>query len=215
MQQETSKRIISSIIIIPIALFFILKGSFFFIFFMSIFFLVTSYEWYQMTKKKIYFYPGLLFLLFSSYSAFLFRNDNNESIFFFLLVLLTCVSTDIGGYIFGKIFKGPKLIKISPNKTYSGMFGGFFLSIISINIFLNYDNFFVNSNYEFTPELFLLVLLVSSVSQIGDLTISYFKRISKIKNTGKLIPGHGGLLDRVDGLIFAVPFSYILFKLFY
>ena len=125
------------------------------------------------------------------------------------------ISTDVGGYIFGKIFKGPKLIKISPNKTYSGMFGGFFLSIISINIFLNYDNFFINNNYEFTPELFLLVLLVSSVSQIGDLTISYFKRISKIKNTGKLIPGHGGLLDRVDGLIFAVPFSYILFKLFY
>ena len=215
MQQETSKRIISSIIIIPIALFFILKGSFFFIFFMSIFFLVTSYEWFQMTKKKIYFYPGLLFLLFSSYSAFLFRNDNNESMFFFLMVLLTCVATDIGGYIFGKIFKGPKLIKISPNKTFSGMFGGFFLSIISINIFLNYDNFFLNNNYEFTAELFLLVLLVSSVSQIGDLTISYFKRISKIKNTGKLIPGHGGLLDRVDGLIFAVPFSYILFKLFY
>ena len=84
-----------------------------------------------------------------------------------------------------------------------------------LDTFLNYDNFFVNINYEFTPELFLLVLLVSSVSQIGDLTISYFKRISKIKNTGKLIPGHGGLLDRVDGLIFAVPFSYILFKLFY
>ena len=161
----------------------------------------------MMTKKKAYKFYGFLFLIFSFYTFY----ELSLELSLVFLVILICVSTDIGGYIFGKIFKGPKLTKISPNKTYSGMFGGFFLSIISINIFLNYDNFFINNNYEFTPELFLLVLLVSSVSQIGDLTISYFKRISKIKNTGKLIPGHGGLLDRVDGLIFTVPFSYILF----
>ena len=136
MKQETLKRIISSVIIIPTALFFILKGSFFFIFFISIFFMVTSYEWFQMTKKKNYFYPGLLFLLFSSYSAFLFRNDNNESIYFFLMVLLTCVATDIGGYIFGKIFKGPKLTKISPNKTYSGLFGSYSAILLASSLLI-------------------------------------------------------------------------------
>jgi phosphatidate cytidylyltransferase len=214
MKQETIKRILSSIIIIPIALFFIIKGSFFFIFFTSIFFLVTAYEWYQMSNKKKYLYPGLIFLFFSTYTAYLFRNDNNNDAFLlFLIVILTCVATDIGGYVFGKIFKGPKLIKISPNKTYAGMLGGFFLSIISVNIFLNYAQLLEFNYIEFTPVAFILVLLISTISQIGDLVMSYFKRKSKIKNTGKILPGHGGLLDRVDGLIFAVPFAYLLFKL--
>ena len=213
MKQETIKRILSSLIIIPVALFFILKGSFFFIFFMSVFFLVTAYEWYQMSKKKKYLYPGLIFLFFSVYSAYLLRSsDNIEDFLIFLFVILTCVATDIGGYIFGKIFKGPKLIKISPNKTYSGMFGGYFLSIISVNFFLNYTDSLGYKIIEFTLEVFILVLLISSVSQIGDLIMSYFKRTSKIKNTGKILPGHGGILDRVDGIIFAVPFSYLLFK---
>ncbi len=213
MKQEIIKRILSSIIIIPIALFFIIKGSFFFIFFMSIFFLVTAYEWFRMSKKKKYLYPGLIFLFFSTYSAYLFRgSDNDVNLLLFLFVILTCVATDIGGYIFGKIFKGPKLTKISPNKTYAGMLGGFFLSIISVNIFLNYSSSLGFSIIEFTQRVFIMVLLISSVSQIGDLSLSYFKRISKIKNTGKILPGHGGLLDRVDGLIFAIPFAYILFK---
>ena len=213
MKQATIKRILSSIIIIPVALFFIIKGSFFFIFFMSIFFLVTSYEWYQMSKKKKYLYPGLIFLFFSSYSAYLLRgDDSNENFLIFLIVILISVSTDIGGFMFGKIFKGPKLIKISPNKTYAGMFGGYFLSIIAVNSFFNNAHFLGFNDVEFTSLVFILVLIISSVSQIGDLVVSYFKRISKIKNTGKILPGHGGLLDRVDGLIFAVPFTYLLFK---
>ena len=216
MKQETFKRILSSIIIIPIALFFIIKGSFFFIFFISIFFLVIAYEWYNMNKKKKYLYPGFFFLFFSIYSAYLFRNDDsNEAFLIFLIVILICVATDIGGYIFGKVFKGPKLVKISPNKTYAGMLGGFFLSIISVSVFLNYiqQKYLLESeSWQFTLEGLILVILISSASQIGDLIVSYFKRISKIKNTGKILPGHGGLLDRVDGLIFAVPFAFLLFK---
>ena len=213
MKNETEKRILSSIIIVPIALFFILKGSFFFVFFMSVFFLVTSYEWYQMSKKKEYLYPGIIFLIFSSYATLLLRGNNDENLLTFLIVILICVSTDLGGYIFGKIFKGPKLTKISPNKTYAGMFGGYFLSIILVNIFMNYSHSLgITNSRDFTQETLVIILLISSVSQIGDLIISYFKRLSKIKNTGKLLPGHGGLLDRVDGLIFAVPFAYILFK---
>ena len=215
MNHEITKRILSSIFVLTIALFFIIKGSFYFIFFMSIFFLVIAYEWYQMSRKKNYLLSGFIFLSFSTYSAYLLKGTTSTEEFYFLMVILTCVATDIGGYIFGKIFKGPKLIKISPNKTYAGMFGGFFLSIISVNFFFNYA-YELNFGYkfkDFTQEVFILVLLISSVSQIGDLVVSYFKRKSKIKNTGKILPGHGGLLDRVDGLIFAIPFAYLLFKI--
>ena len=206
MNQEITKRILSSIIIIAIAFFFITKGSFFFIFFLSICFFITSFEWYKMTKNKNYFLLGLVFLILSFLSAFLLRkiflND-------FILVILICISTDIGGFVFGKTFKGSKLIKISPNKTYSGMIGSFFLSIISALYYTSYYGLI----YWTDNVLLITVILISSVSQIGDLTVSYFKRISKIKNTGKIIPGHGGLLDRIDGMIFAIPFAFIFFKM--
>ena len=203
-------RILSSIILIPMALFFIIKGSFYFNFFIFICFLVTAYEWYQMNKKNINFYSGLFFLIFSFYTVYLFRNVN-EDLVLFILVLITCITTDIGGYIFGKIFKGPKLTKISPNKTYAGMFGGFFSSIISANFFLYYAPSEIELAGKMSLEVFVFVILISLVSQIGDLIISYFKRLSKVKNTGKIIPGHGGLLDRIDGMIFAFPFTYFYF----
>ena len=213
MKKETINRILSSIILIPLAFFFIIKGTFYFNFFIFICFLVTIYEWYQMNKKKKHLYYGLFFLIFSFYTVYLFRNDENLFIFF-LLVLITCIATDIGGYIFGNIFKGPKLTKISPNKTFAGMFGGFFLSIIIANLFFNNNPLKIEVPEKMTAELFIFVLLISLVSQIGDLIVSYFKRLSKIKNTGKIIPGHGGLLDRIDGMIFAFPVTYIIIIFF-
>jgi len=205
MNQEINKRILSSIIIIAIALFFIIKGSIFFIFFLLVCFFITSFEWYRMTKSNNYYLFGLILLILSFYCVFLFRNAGQTD---FLFVILVCASTDIGGFSFGKIFKGPKLTKISPNKTYSGMIGSFFLSIISALIYTNYYGLIY-----WTDNLLLIaVILISFISQLGDLTFSYFKRKSKIKNTGKIIPGHGGLLDRIDGMLFAIPFSYILFK---
>ena len=206
MNQEITKRILSSIIIIVIAFFFITKGSFFYIFFLSICFFISSFEWYKMTKNKNYFLLGLVFLILSFLSAFLFRNIFLKD---FILVILICISTDIGGFVFGKIFKGPKLTKISPNKTYSGMIGSFFLSIISALYYTSYYGLI----YWTDNVLLIIVILISSVSQIGDLTVSYFKRISKIKNTGKIIPGHGGLLDRIDGMLFAIPFAFIFLKM--
>ena len=158
-----------------------------------------------MTKNKNYFLFGLIFLILSFLSAFLLRNTFLKD---FILVILICISTDIGGFVFGKIFKGPKLTKISPNKTYSGMIGSFFLSIISVLFYINYYGLV----YWTDNVLLITVILISSLSQIGDLTVSYFKRKSKIKNTGKIIPGHGGLLDRIDGMLFAIPFAFILFK---
>ena len=209
MNNELKKRIISSIILIPIALFFIIKGSFLFNFFILICFFITSFEWYLMTKKPLYKIFGLIFLILSFYSIYKIRNDFPNDYYYFLLITLICVSTDLGSYIFGNIFQGPKLTKISPKKTYSGMIGGYLLSIIFTNFFLN--NSFNNSFNELTGNIFIIVILVSTVSQIGDIIISYFKRMSKIKDTGKIIPGHGGLLDRVDGMIFAFPFSYLIF----
>ena len=209
MKQETIKRILSSIIIIPTALFFIIKGSVYFIFFLIIFFLITSYEWFKMTKDKIHLFLGIIFLFLTFYAAYLLRGSTLMELKIFLFVLLVCVATDIGGFIFGKIFKGPKLIKISPNKTYSGVIGGYFLSIICSNLYVNEYTVFIPTDI----ELLITVFLISSVSQLGDLLISYFKRLSKIKNTGNLLPGHGGLLDRADGIIFAIPFAYFFFKL--
>ena len=136
--------------------------------------------------------------------------DNNQ--INFLIILLICISTDVGGYIFGKIFKGPKLTRISPNKTYAGAIGGCLLSIMSV-IFLFQVQFFFPSKKEMNFSIFFLIILISIVSQLGDILISYFKRRSNVKNTGKIIPGHGGLLDRIDGMIFSFPFYYIMLLL--
>ena len=129
MKQELQKRILSSLILIPIALFFIIKGSFLFNFFIIICFMITSYEWHKMSYKKPYYLIGLLFLIISFYSAYKIRTTMNGDYIYFIIILLICILTDIGGYIFGKILKGPKLTKISPKKTYSGLIGGFLLSI--------------------------------------------------------------------------------------
>ena len=151
---------------------------------------------------------GIIFLLFSFYSSFYIRE--NSGLFLFLFIILICIFTDIGGYVFGNVFKGPKLIKISPKKTYAGVIGGFLFSLIAALSFLKIiESNFLEVNYLNT---FFTILTVSLISQIGDLIISFFKRKAKIKDTGKILPGHGGLLDRVDGLIFVMPLIYL--KLF-
>ena len=197
--KELKKRILSSIILLPLALFFIFAGSFYLIFFTLICFFVSIYEWNNMVKKIELQFFGSLFLIFSFYTFY----EISDS-YLLIFVLLVCASTDIGGYIFGKLFKGPKLIRISPNKTYSGMIGGYLLSLIFLLFFINWINQTVNL------EWFIITIFISTVSQIGDIVISYFKRLSKVKDTGKIIPGHGGLLDRIDGMIFAFPIFYLI-----
>ncbi len=206
MTKELTNRIMSSIILIPIALFFIVQGSIFLIFFLSLVFLATSYEWFKMIKKNDYIkLLGIIFLLFSFYSAFYIRENSGLNLFLF--IILICMSTDIGGYVFGKIFKGPKLTKISPSKTYSGVIGSFIFSVVTGLIFMKY----MESKFLETEPVKILfgILIISSISQLGDLIISYFKRKAKLKDTGKILPGHGGLLDRIDGLIFVMPIIYL------
>ena len=212
MNLEITKRILSSIILIPIALFFIIKGSFLFNFFILICFVITAYEWHMMSKKKSYYIFGFVFLIISFYTVYQLRNEFYGDYIYFIMILLICIFSDLGGYIFGKLFKGPKLTRFSPNKTYSGMIGGYFLSIIFVNFFFN-SSLILVENAELTPKFLIFVLLISTISQAGDIIISYFKRLSKIKDTGKIIPGHGGLLDRIDGMIFAIPFAYLIFYL--
>ena len=213
---ELIKRFISSIILIPLCLFFIVKGGIFFNIFVSILLLITLYEWHKMSKKNLYYVTGIIFIIISFSTVFGLRNYfSDNSLFLFMLVLIICVFTDIGCYVFGKIFKGPKLTKISPKKTYSGMIGGYVLSISISFLYFNYFNIF---NLAFEKKsidfsLIILIFVISSISQIGDIIVSYFKRISNIKNTGKLIPGHGGLLDRIDGMLFAFPFSFFYWSL--
>ena len=208
MSDELKKRIISSIILFPITIFFIYEGSILFNLFLIICFFLSAYEWHLMKKRNFINIFGHFFLIFSFFTIFKIRNDFAGEFFYLLFILTICISTDVGGYVVGRIVKGPKLNKISPNKTFSGTIGSFLFSLISTFVYLDY--FKIIHKIEFNYELIIFVILISIVSQIGDLFISYFKRLSKIKDTGKIIPGHGGLLDRIDGMIFSFPFSYII-----
>ncbi len=211
MKSHLIKRILSSIFLIPISFFFIIKGSIMLNFFLFIIFLLSLSEWIKMKNKTIVKVLGFLFLVLSFFSIYSLRNDIDEGLLNVIFVLIICISTDVGGFTFGKFFKGPKFISISPNKTYSGILGSFIFAIIFSTIFINFFEVnFLKKELIFT---YSSVILISLISQLGDLLISYFKRRSKIKDTGNIIPGHGGILDRIDGMIFAFPFSYILFFL--
>jgi phosphatidate cytidylyltransferase len=127
---------------------------------------------------------------------------------YLLYSVLVAILSDIGGFVFGKIFKGKKLTKISPNKTISGSIGSFVFSLFLIPFFYE----MIMKNHFLT--LILITIVISLISQLGDLFISYLKRKAKVKNTSDILPGHGGFLDRIDGIIFAVPAGILLFNFF-
>ena len=147
-----------------------------------------------------------VFFVFCQYSYEIHRVEGST---FFLYVISICFFTDIGGYVFGKILGGKKLTKISPNKTVSGTIGSFITCLFPLLIFSNLG--YLDLNIGVSSIIFCV--FVSLISQLGDLFVSYLKRKAKIKDTGRILPGHGGVLDRVDGIIFALPFSYFLLKL--
>ena len=209
MSTELIRRTISSIILIFLSIFVIAQGGIIFNLFILIVFFISIYEWNKISYKKIYLYLGIFFLIFAFYSIYKIRNDFNDEYVYILFVLLICISTDIGGYVFGRVLKGPKLTRISPNKTYSGVIGSYLFSFISVYIFSDY--FLMKYINISIFEIMIFTLFISTISQIGDIFISLFKRLSNLKDTGAIIPGHGGILDRIDGMIFAFPFSYLLF----
>ena len=145
-----------------------------------------------------FFYIFFIFLIMAA-------DLYNSGPIFIIYILLICIFSDIGGYVIGKTIGGKKLTKISPKKTISGSFGSFCFSIVPLLLFYNFDK----SEYSYSFNNFLLCLEISLVCQLGDIFISYIKRKAKVKDTGNFLPGHGGLLDRIDGIIFAIPFVWI------
>ena len=149
---------------------------------------------------------SLLYLSLIVFTIFYLKSNNSELQIIIIYSLFISIASDIGGFVFGKFFKGRKLTKISPNKTISGSFGSFIFSLILIPFFTHFSN-------EYNPiHIFIYTLLISLISQSGDLFISLLKRKAKIKDTSDLLPGHGGFLDRLDGIIFAIPLGLFLFN---
>ena len=161
-------------------------------------FLFCLYEWNKIFKKKNpIFFLGLLILLVFLFSLIRIYNFEDFNLKFLWLILITWL-TDIGGYIFGKLFGGPKLVKISPNKTWAGALGSLILSQLAFLIF------FLDNSYKFNITIIFIQFFLSIVGQIGDILMSYIKRKNNKKDTSNFIPGHGGFLDRVDGLIWII-----------
>ena len=213
------KRILTSLIIFPLSIFFILKGGYFLLFFLLTIFFVANYELFSVFNKKSTILLLDLILIISLYSIY-YLADHAVSFYLLLWIIILVICSDIGGYLFGKIFKWKKLTKISPKKTLSGVFGSFIFSLLSLfianTILPSASDIFIpiSSLINFLePKFFFLAIILSLVAQAGDLTISYFKRIEKIKDTGKILPGHGGILDRIDSLMFVVIVTFILIRI--
>tara|TARA_B100000941_G_scaffold257221_1_gene206977 strand:- start:172 stop:828 length:657 start_codon:yes stop_codon:yes gene_type:complete len=212
------KRIITSLIVFPISIYFIIMGGSYIVSFLYAVLVLANFEAFSVFKRKMSIIFLDTILVLSLLSILFLRNDTAASFVLLIWLILLTICSDIGGYIFGKFFKWKKFSKISPKKTLSGVIGSFIFSILSVFL-LNFiiqltsgsdTNFFLKIKY------FALALIFSFAAQIGDLTISYFKRLEKIKDTGKFLPGHGGIFDRIDSLMFVVILGYIIynFKLF-
>ncbi len=215
---ELNKRILTSLVLISI-IYLSLINSTFLIFFLSLisFFALVEFNYIfkKLFKNKdflkfILIVLSLIYLIIFSVCIWIFLIPiNNTKITSLLFILLLCVTTDIGGYVFGKLIGGKKLTKISPNKTYSGVLGSFVFSIIFGSLYI----FYLKISLNFEINYFIIIIVVSLTSQIGDLIISLFKRKAKIKDTGSILPGHGGILDRIDGILLALPIGLLLISI--
>ena len=217
MKSELFKRIISSLFLMILLFLSALINDYIFLSILFIVIILSWIEWINIIEKiklkKIYrIIHIILFLIYLLLAFIVCFNVFIIDKYFFLAILMICVFSDVGGYVFGKTFGGKKLTNISPNKTISGSIGSFILSYIGFFVIYLYfsDLLFVRLQIE---ALVFIPFFISLICQSGDLFISYYKRRAKIKDTGNLIPGHGGLLDRIDGSIFALPIGFIIISL--
>ena len=206
---EFKSRILTSLILLLLT-FLIIQNQFILIYSILVFGVLSLLEFFNLIKKitKNLFYKFLIktffiiyistFCVFFSYFAFFLQ----LKIMLFIL-LFGCIGSDIGGYIFGKTFKGPKLTSISPNKTISGSIGSFIFTLLIIGILMFYFT------GKFNLKIFILSFFTSFACQIGDLFFSFLKRKAKVKDTGNILPGHGGALDRLDGILFGIPAGFL------
>ena len=217
MKSEIYKRVNTGLLLILLLVFMFISKTIY-LFSSICIFALSFIEFTKLSKlvlkKKIF----KQFLINSAFAIYMFLfllififglNDIHFKIILFI-ILLICISSDIGGIFFGKILKGPKLTKISPNKTISGSLGSFIFSMITSSILLGYV-----FNTELLNNIFLGFFVSLSV-QLGDLFFSFLKRKASLKNTGNILPGHGGVLDRIDGILLGIPIGlvYILILVF-
>tara|TARA_B100000424_G_scaffold259380_1_gene242187 strand:+ start:452 stop:1108 length:657 start_codon:yes stop_codon:yes gene_type:complete len=210
------KRIITSILLAVVLLFCLFYNKNLWLLLLLLVSIISFFEFSKLINKifknrnisiALINLTTLFYLIFFTFSAYDLA-EVNVNIFF---VILVCIFSDIGGYVVGKTVGGKKLTKISPNKTVSGSIGSFVFSFIPLFIFsiLFYEK--INSLF---INLIFLSIFISLISQVGDLFISFFKRKAGVKDTGNILPGHGGILDRIDGMIFAIPVTFIFNEMF-
>jgi phosphatidate cytidylyltransferase len=219
MNKELQKRIITSILLLSLLILMFLY-TFVLIISLVVIAIIAWIEFYSLIhkiftnnnflNKTFKFFFKAISLLYMSLLVYLIIIAKINDKFFEIIIIysiLISIMSDVGGMVIGRIFKGKKLTKISPNKTVSGSIGSFFCSLFLIPFFIKYFD-----NYDLVV-IILFTLLISLTSQIGDLLISLLKRKANVKNTGDLLPGHGGMLDRIDGIIFALPLGILIFNI--
>ena len=218
-----SKRIITSIILIFILSISLFYNKYIWLFTLIFVSLVLFIEFNNLVNKiwkkekktilkfNIFSSLFLLILIYVSYESY--NNPPTGLVF----IILICIFSDTGGYLIGNLIGGKKLTKISPNKTISGSIGSFLFSLMPIVIFWGLYNFTNDLSFktESSLKLIPICLFLCLICQLGDLFISYFKRKAKVEDTGSILPGHGGLLDRIDGIIFVLPAAYLIDKIFF
>tara|TARA_B100000131_G_C18070979_1_gene594423 strand:+ start:119 stop:784 length:666 start_codon:yes stop_codon:yes gene_type:complete len=215
------QRIITSVILLFIISISLFYNKYTWLFFLIIVSFILFIEFDNLIKKiwknqkniiiklKLFSLLFLVMLIYVSYDIY--NNPPTRLLF----IILICIFSDTGGYIIGNLIGGKKLTKISPNKTISGSIGSFIFSLFPIVIYWSLYNFTNNSNFysEINLKLISTCLFLCLICQLGDLFISYFKRKAKVNDTGSILPGHGGLLDRIDGVIFVLPVAYLIDKI--
>ena len=212
------KRIFTSLLLLCI-IYLSIRNSFFLFSFLIVLNFLSISEFNRIykiifIKKNFYIFlsTSISILYLTTFSLIIWIYLNSTSyieIISIIFLLLICILTDTGGFVFGKLIGGKKLTKISPNKTYSGVLGSFLFSLIFGYLFFYYQQEFLELNI----NVLLFIIIVSFISQIGDLMISFFKRKAKIKDTGTILPGHGGILDRIDGILLGIPFGVLLISI--
>ena len=223
MSENLIRRVFTSLILLSILLICLSLNKFLWLLLIIVASIICFLEFNNIAKKiwkkkktniyisNIISFIFLIFLIFSSYELYISETKTD-----IIYILLICIFSDIGGYVVGKSIGGKKLTKISPNKTISGSIGSFIFSLIPMLILLIIYDYTKDNSFKLQVsflQIILLTLFLSLICQVGDLFISYFKRKAKIKDTGSILPGHGGLLDRIDGIIFVLPVSMIVFKI--
>ena len=216
MSKNFQKRIYTSIILL-LLLFLMIADNHIMAFFLMLIGIFSILEFFKIIKKIFIknsvkqFFLNIIFIvyIFSFCTFFLTLSSFLHQKILIFIILLTCVASDIGGFLFGKILKGPKLTKISPNKTISGAIGSLIFSSFSIFIMIYY------LTKSFDPYIFLIGCIISISCQIGDLFFSYLKRKSFLKDSGNFLPGHGGILDRIDGMLLGIPIGFLTFLIVY